>query len=290
MESKAIIRYITTKTMNETPKHEEIAELTAKTIDDFGEQWSSYKNSPGYYGSKELLQDLFGTLLETTQLEEKRVAEIGSGTGRIVDMLLDAGATNVMAIEPAKGAFDVLVENTTSRKDRITYLQKPGNEIPKGSDLDYVFSIGVIHHIPDPKPVIAASYDALKSGGKMLIWIYGHEGNEAYLSFALPLRKVTKLLPHPILVVLTWILVIFLDIYIALCRFIPLPMHVYMREVLANFKHSVRRMTIYDQLNPAYAKYYFQNDAEALLTNAGFTDVNSYHRHGYSWTVIGTKS
>lgn len=84
-------------------------------------------------------------------------------------------------------------------------------------------------------------------------------------------------------------LVFFLDIYILLCRFIPLPMHVYMREVLANFKHSVRRMTIYDQLNPAYAKYYFQKDAEALLADAGFTDVRTFHRHGYSWSVIGTK-
>ena len=232
---------------------------------------------------------MFGPLLKTEELEGKRVAEIGSGTGRVVDMLLDAGSANVMAIEPAKGAYDVLVENTKARKERVTYIQKPGDEIPKGANLDYVFSIGVIHHIPDPKPVISASRDALKAGGKLLIWIYGHEGNEMYLSIALPLRKVTKLLPHSVLVALTWILVLFLDVYIALCRFIPLPMHVYMRSVLANFKHSVRRMTIYDQLNPAYAKYYFQKDGEALLTEAGFIDVHSFHRHAYSWSVIGTK-
>ena len=172
--------------MNDTQKKEEVAALTAQTIDDFGEQWASYKDNPGYYGSRDLLQDLLGPLLGTEELKGKHVAEIGSGTGRIVDMLLDAEAANVVAIEPAKGAFDVLVENTAARKDRITYVQKPGDEIQKGSGLDYVFSIGVIHHIPDPKPVIAASYDALKTGGRMFIWVYGHEGNEMYLSVALP--------------------------------------------------------------------------------------------------------
>ncbi|WP_145831617.1 hypothetical protein [Bradyrhizobium huanghuaihaiense] len=62
-----------------------------------------------------------------------------------------------------------------------------------------------------------------------------------------------------------------------------------MRSVLAKFPRSVRRLTIYDQLNPAYAKYYTRAEAEALLSDAGFADVQLYHRHGYSWTVSGTR-
>lgn len=45
---------------------------------------------------------------------------------------------------------------------------------------------------------------------------------------------------------------------------------------------------IYDQLNPAYAKYYRRDEARALLEDAGFQDVRLHHRHGYSWTVLGT--
>lgn len=275
--------------MNDTPKKEEVAALTAKTIDDFGEQWASYKDNPGFYGSKDLLPDLFGPLLPVEQILGAHVAEIGSGSGRIVNMLLDAGVGHVTAIEPAEGAFKTLLENTRERSDKVTYIEEPGEAIAKTAELDYVFSIGVIHHIPDPRPVMSAAYQSLKNGGEMLVWLYGHEGNELYLRAALPLRRVTKHLPHPILVLLTWILAFFLDIYIALCRFIPLPMHAYMRGVLARWTRSVRRMTIYDQLNPAYAKYYFQKEAESLLADAGFTNVRSFHRHGYSWSVIGTK-
>lgn len=265
------------------------SELATQTIKDFGEQWANYQNNPGYYGSQELLPDFFGPLLEVEKLKGKNVAEIGSGTGRIVNMLLNAGVSHITAIEPASGAFSVLQKNTNARKEKITYLKLSGDKIPPNNNLDYLFSIGVIHHIPNPEPVIRAAHKSLRSGGKIFIWLYGREGNKAYLSFALPLRKITKHIPHPFLVALTWILSIFLNIYIALCRFAPLPMHVYMREVLANFDHSVRRITIYDQLNPAYAKYYSQKEAEELLSSSGFSEVRSFHRHGYSWSVIGTK-
>ena len=62
-----------------------------------------------------------------------------------------------------------------------------------------------------------------------------------------------------------------------------------MRSVLARFPRDKRRLVIYDQLNPAYAKYYREHEARALLSDAGFRNVRLHHRHGYSWTVIGEK-
>lgn len=44
-----------------------------------------------------------------------------------------------------------------------------------------------------------------------------------------------------------------------------------------------------DQLNPRHAKYYHGQEVERLLADAGFTEIRRYHRHGYSWTAIGTK-
>lgn len=261
---------------------------TEKTIQDFGEQWHTFRDNPGFYGSKGLLFDVMGPLLAPEDIVGAHVAEIGSGTGRIVNMLLDAGAAHVAALEPSS-AMEVLKINTQARAGRITYLQVPGEELPVTPALDYIFSIGVIHHIPNPVPVIARAYDALRSGGTLLVWLYGHEGNETYLRFAEPLRRITKRLPHVLLLMLASVLYIGLELYIFLCRFLPLPMHVYMKNVLGRFPHKTRFMTIYDQLNPAYAKYYYEHEARALLEQAGFTNIQLYHRHGYSWTVTGVK-
>ena len=94
-----------------------VEDLTSKTISDFGEQWVNYQENPGYYGSVSLLDDLFQPLLSLDEVRDKRVADIGSGTGRIVNMLLDAGAAKVVAVEPS-AAFPVLQENTAPRKLR----------------------------------------------------------------------------------------------------------------------------------------------------------------------------
>ena len=262
--------------------------LKDQTIDDFGEQWTAFRDNPGYYGSAQLLADLFGPLLSLDDLKGCVVADIGSGTGRIVNMLLDAGAGRVIAVEPS-AAMEVMKENTAARADRIEYLEVPGDQLPPGLDLDLVVSMGVLHHIPDPAPVMRAAFDALRAGGRCLIWIYGYEGNETYLRLALPLRKVTVLLPHRMLLGLAYVLEVALTAYIGLCRILPLPMRSYMRGVLAQFTRPVRRLTVYDQLNPAYAKYYTRAEAEALMLQGGFSDVRFYRRHGYSWTVLGVK-
>lgn len=262
--------------------------LTEKTIRDFGDQWSVYTDNEGYYGSLELFRDIVEPLMSAEEFAGADIAEIGSGTGRIVLMALEAGARSVTAIEPSRAA-DALEANVAASRDKVRILRVPGEEIPADGCFDIVLSIGVIHHIPNPEPVLAAAVRALKPGGRLLIWLYGREGNRTYLFFAEPLRAITTLLPHAALKVLCAALTVALSGYIALARVIPLPMRTYMTNVLGRFSWHKRYLTIYDQLNPAYAKYYTRDEAEALLSKAGLLDVRSHHRHGYSWTVVGTK-
>jgi hypothetical protein len=130
---------------------------------------------------------------------------------------------------------------------------------------------------------------ALRPGGAFAIWLYGREGNRPYLAIAEPLRWIARRLPHPLLAGLTHALSWPLALYIGLCRMAPLPLWRYMRNVFGPMSWSKRRLIIYDQLNPAYARYYRRDEAEDLLRAAGFEEVQLHHRHGYSWTVIGWK-
>jgi hypothetical protein len=68
-----------------------------------------------------------------------------------------------------------------------------------------------------------------------------------------------------------------------------LPLRRYMQEVYLRYDPPVRRLVIVDQINPQWAKYYRREEIEALVHDAGFVDVRSHHRHGFSWTVIGRK-
>jgi len=152
-----------------------------ETIRDFGRQWSVFRDNEGFYGSMELFSDILYPLsfilyplsfipypfLDADEIRNCRVAEIGSGTGRIVNMLLEAGAQNVIASEPSD-AFEILCRNIKQPK-KVTCLKITGDQLPADGNLDYIFSIGVLHHIPDPKPVIEAAFRALRPGGRFLV-------------------------------------------------------------------------------------------------------------------------
>jgi len=262
-------------------------QIESEVIEQFGEQWVRFPANEGYYASQEVLKDILGPLASIEDFKEKLVAEIGAGTGRLIKLLSEVGAKHVVAIEPS-AAMVPLKAYTASLGSRMTYLQEKGDAW-KYDNLDYILSIGVLHHIFDPHPTIKNAYQNLKPNGKMIIWVYGYENNELYLNAIRPLRILTPKLPNFALVMLMWALLIPLNIYIFLCRFLPLPMRAYMLDHMERLDQHSRRITIYDQLNPSWAKYYRKKEAEELLSKAGFRDIHSHHRHGYSWTVIGTK-
>jgi SAM-dependent methyltransferase len=262
--------------------------LTQRTIDDFGDQWTRFQDNEGYYGSVTLLQDTLGPLLDIEEVRGQRVAEIGSGTGRIVAMLLQAGARHVFALEPSD-AFDVLVRNLATHGDRVECLRATGEHLPADRHFDLVVSIGVLHHIPDPAPVVRAAYASLRPGGKIVVWLYGYEGNAGYLALVKPLRAMTARLGHGPVLLAARLLTRLLTPYIGLCRWLPLPLRGYFTQVFAHMSPDKQVLIVYDQLRPAYAKYYRRNEAMALLESAGFSSVVAAHRHGYSWTVAGTK-
>ena len=262
-------------------------ELQRKTIADFGEQWVRYSDNAGFYGSLDLFQDAFGPLLSPQEIEGKRVADIGSGTGRIVHMLIMAGASHVTAVEPSE-SFAVLEVNTRELGQRVRCVKTTGDRVPE-EGFDLVVSYGVLHHIPDPRPVVAAAWRALRPGGRIAVWLYGREGNELYLALAEPLRAVTIHLPHAALALVSGLLTVPLSAYVEACRVLPLPLRHYMLNVIRRLSWKKRYLNVYDQLNPAYAKYYRRDEAIALLADAGFVDVRLHHRHGYSWTVTGAR-
>lgn len=259
-----------------------------QTISDFGEQWTRHTENPDYYGSVELFADIIQPLLSLDDVKGSKCADIGSGTGRIVLMMINAGASSVTAIEPSK-AYDVLVQNTAQIRDRVHCLNVAGEAIPK-DDFDVVLSIGVLHHIPDPKPVVQAAYEALRPGGRMLAWLYGHEGNQAYKALFVPARLITRNLPVAVNETIARILYPVVLLYAAITRRLPfLPLSDYLSNVYMRFPPAERRLVILDQINPRWAKYYTREEAEALFRDAGFRNIQLYHRHGYSWTICGSK-
>lgn len=266
----------------------DLTSLRNQTVSDFGEQWTFFTENSGYYASDEFFRDLVRPLLNPEDFKDITCAEIGAGTGNIAAMALRAGVESFTAVEPSDAVIS-LRENLAPFGERAKVAHVLGENIPQ-DDFDIVLSIGVLHHIPQPDPVVSAAFDAIKPGGRMFIWLYGKEGNALYLYVVLPMREITRRLPIPVLNGLAYVLDGILQPLVFLAkRGWRVPLADYLRDIYGKLSAGDRRLVVVDQLKPAWALYYTEHEARALLERAGFVEVKLHHRHGYSWSVLGHK-
>lgn len=258
---------------------------TCNTIEDFGVQWHCYTRNTGYYGSTDSLIALFGNLLSVEDIRGKQIADVGAGSGRYTRMFHALGAKSILAIEPSS-AIDILKRNTADL-DRIDYLQATADAIP-AQGFDWVFCIGVLQFIADPTASLRAMGRALGADGKLFLWVYGRENNEGYLRVFNPVREISSKLPHDLLDPIAGMLAIMASGYGLACRFIPLPLSDYLNGYYSKLNFYSRKLIVYDQLNPTYAKYYRKTELEALLRQNGFRDIRVYHYLNYSWSVTAS--
>lgn len=261
------------------------------TIRDFSEQWARLGSiDHDFFSSSEFFRNILGPSLSSDAFKGKRVGDIGSGNGRIVNLLLDAGAVHVVAVEPSSGV-ELLRKNLAGRGGRCEVLHASGEAIPGDASLDYVTAIGVMEFIRDPSRVVAAVREALRPGGGFLLHTFSKEALEPYLLLRMltALRRVTTRMPHWALAGFCGILTLPLELWILLCRAgCPLPLRDCAVNVLGRVSRSQRWGVLYDFFNPSHVHYMTGGELRALLEDGGFVDVE-LHLRWDTWTAFGRR-
>ena len=262
--------------------------IRLKSIKDFGSQWDHYKENQGYFASLKLFRDIIEPLLKLESFDNKVIAEVGSGNGRIIDMLYQTNASSIYSIEPSEG-YKLIEQKYLDQSERIKIINKSGHDFCITSQVDIILSIGVLHHIPDPDAVLNNCLKNLKPGGKIFIWLYGREGNIIYINAITILRIITTKIPDSFLKIIVEVIYLLLSIYMRLSLYIKLPMKGYINNVICKMDAKSQKQIIFDQLNPIYAKYYKKDEVFDLLARNGFRNIRINHRHSYSYSALAYK-
>ena len=124
-----------------------LEKLGGKTIDDFGEQWTAFSDTSGFFGSWDLLADFIHPF-DMARFRGARVADIGAVTGRHVQGLLAAGAREVLAIEPSKAIELVRKRFGDGKSGKMVPMQLTGALLPPPAQLNSAVSGAGTHPFP----------------------------------------------------------------------------------------------------------------------------------------------
>jgi len=267
------------------------ATASGKTIADFGAQWSHFSDpKDNFHSSPEILKDTVGGLFDLESLKGQTVLEIGSGSGRVLEILRHFNPRMIVGVEPSASA-EVLVSRFAS-DPAIRIVAADGAE-PLDIRFNTAFIIGVLHHIPQPIPVLRNVRNSLVHGGTLLVWVYGREGRSRWAVAVLQaMRIVTIRLPDQVVIRISELCASMIRFYGKLALRLGsahLPLRDYLEMIFLKCSREKQVEIVFDQLNPRYARYYSARELREELASAGFSAIEILPRHNYSLSARATR-
>lgn len=227
----------------------------------------------------------------------KRVLDAGCGIGRHAYYAASYGAGEVVAID-LSAAVETARRNLESF-DNVNVVQgdllrPPFRTAWNGGGFDLVYSIGVLHHLPDPFEGFRTLVDYVRPGGTIAVWVYGHENNGFVRNVVEPLRRLSTSLSPSVLRGLAWPLALgFHGVAKGVYRPLHgttvgsrLPLDDYLTSV-ASFSFRQNYGIVFDQLVAPTAAYIRGSELAGWFGDCGLEDVEISHRHGNSWRGCG---
>jgi len=270
----------------------DLASVKLETASRFAEEWTRWSDLRDYYE-----QEFFDWVAPLTakDFENQVVFEGGCGKGRHTAIVASHRAKAIVSLDLGESAFVAFVHTRQLANAHIIIgdlLNPPVRPI-----FDLAFSVGVLHHLPDPAAGFASLASRVKEGGRVAFWVYGHEGNEWITKFVDPVRKaVTSKLPAPFLRIAAVPPAFALWAVIKLF-YRPLangkgPANLPYGDYFAALYHypfDEIHANVFDQLVTPVA-YYLREDEVRPWLESGFRDAALRSHRGYSWTGLATVS
>lgn len=138
----------------------------------FGDEWSRFDQSDLSTEAKEkIFQEYFAIFPWELVDERSRGADFGCGSGRWASVVAPRVA-HLYCIDASAAALESAKRNLRDATN-CSLIVSSLDEMPiEPASLDFAYSLGVLHHIPDTESALAKCVEKLKIGAPMLLYLY----------------------------------------------------------------------------------------------------------------------
>jgi SAM-dependent methyltransferase len=267
----------------------------AKTVDSFGEEWNRFASFTDEQ-IKTAGDQYFDIVTEEMLNATSTVLDIGCGTGRW-SKFISPRVKFVEAIDPGDAVRAALPFTKPCGNVRVTQAGFGGIPFEKGT-FDFVFSLGVVHHLPDTQGAITEAASMVKPKGWLLLYIYyalDHRGPFFRFIFNCSnlVRRVISKFPKALKFFSCELIAIFIyGPFILLTKFVKLfggnawkkiPLSYY-----AGQPWRISRNDALDRFGTPLEKRFSKKEIETMLVNAGLTNIRFSENEPY-WHVVAQK-
>lgn len=266
----------------------------------FGDEWSTFRQDNDHLPAQqrqEIFDDYFRIFPWQMLPPDGGVGiDVGCGTGRW-SMLVAPRVGHLHLLDASPDALGVAKQNLSFAKN-VSFHANSVADIPlPANSLDFAYSLGVLHHVPDTPAAIEAIAGKLKPGAPFLVYLYYALDNRPAWYRALwkmtnAARLIISPLPHPLRLVVSQTIAAL--VYWPLARLARLlsqsglsaqsvPLSYY-----ADKSFYVMRTDAYDRFCTRLEKRFSRGEIETMLIRAGFGNVRFSDSVPF-WCAVGIK-
>jgi SAM-dependent methyltransferase len=210
--------------------------------------------------------------------------DVGCGIGRNSLWPMIYGAREGCAVDLDERSLESARRNL-ARFLAVEVMRSSAYDLPFSDRCDIAFAIGVIHHLEDPQRALQRMARVVKPGGRVLIWVYGRDGNRWLVALLDPLRRA---LFSQMRIASVHHLSLYPAAALWLAPRVGLRSSEYFK-LLTRFDFAHLRSIVFDQMLPRIAHYWSRETVVELMTGAGLEDVRIAAVNEMSWSAIGTR-
>jgi len=280
-------------TMND---HKNKENVDLSVVNDFGIEWKSFDQS--VLSPEELLNEFnkYFSIFPWNKLPDKAEGfDLGCGSGRWA-MLVAPQVGKLHCLDPSD-AIDVAKKNLRQLDNCVFYKCTVSNMPFSDGSMDFGYSLGVLHHIPDTQQGLSDCVSKLKKGSPFLLYLYYAFDNQPFWyrwiwKMSDILRRYISILPYRVKQSVCVLIAVF--IYYPMARLSKITeqlgrsVHSWPLSAYRNQPFYSLRTDALDRFGTKLEKRFTKLEIEEMMEKSGLENIQ-FSSHTPFYCAVGLK-